>query len=192
VCSLYWEGDTYNLNLYFPIDAIKSIESYSEISKLFASPEKANNSEVTNKGELFLELMKTLKKARKSLSGKPIYDPRITDGVEPWDYNNPKVMSLSEFRMLALAVRAEYAIVCSDNEIDEPEYVDVRDFIFTGYYMGVTGFPGKKGSYKPHFAFELYESHDLDELGDFEERIMPIVLVPVSDKVELDISPGQS
>ena len=117
-----------------------------------------------------------------------MYDPKRTDGIEPWDYNNPDTISLAEYRILPINVNAEHAIICSDKEIDESEHIDVHDLLFNGYYMGVVGFPGKKGNYKPHYAFELYESDDLDDLGDFEERVMPIVLVPISDEVELHIS----
>ncbi len=177
---------TYQLNAFFPVSIIRSIDVDSELAIMFSSAEKLEGT--VNKEDVFEQLIETMQKVREALKGLSVYNPLQVIDVEPWDYDHPTDISLGDYRHLHVGVLTDRAIICNDSEEDEPTLTPASDFSFQGYYVGVVGFEGKKGHYKPHFAFELSQTSDESVLETVQyERCMPIVYVPISDHVRLDV-----
>ena len=126
-------------------------------------------------------------KMRKAFTGKSIFDPRDSEDIEFLKHKPDERNELYDLRRQIISVNAEFGIIQLDNETDESEHIVVDDFSFKGYYMGVTGFQGKKGHYKSHFVFEVFNSEDYPFIGVRTERISPIIFVPISDNVGIDV-----
>ena len=184
--TMYTSG-TFERYLFFPVTEIETIESVDEFVVLYGITSRPDY-QVESNSDVFKSLESHIIKMREKFTGKSIIDPRVSENIEFLAYSPDNKNELYELRRQIISVNAEFGIIQIDNESDESVHVVVNDFSFTGYYMGVTGFQGKKGHYKSHFVFEVYDTEDYPSIGVRTERVSPIIFVPISDSVGLDIS----
>jgi hypothetical protein len=186
---------SYDRHLLFPVSEIGSVYSMEEMRILYGKP-TPEISPVDYSEELFDALQAHIDSARNSANGIFLFDARQTDGIDPWDYSDGNEHDLYDLRCLQIIANAQYGILQQDKERTASTHVEVDDFTFSGYYLGVTGFqgikrhkkPSRNGNYKPHFAFEVFSTVDETVAANLVERVSPILFVPISDSVELVIS----
>lgn len=167
--------------VYIPVRNISNISAISEFDNNFKNPERR----VDDVEDIYLNLLLDIDSVRDRLRKDKTTD---VQELETWDYRAiPGKPSLYEYRYLPLCGLAQYGYLQQDYENDYRAICHVRDIYFIGFYLGLLSHQALGMERKPHFAFEVYSNDFNSNVGSFSERAAPILLVPVSDEVGLEI-----
>jgi hypothetical protein len=179
---------TFQINRYVPVKGISNLSSLNQIQRIFSSHEYVEEDVIHDK------LLKVLDTVRQRIGNKPIYDNYgKLSLIEPWDFRGNK-LSINQIRNHRIDVTAQRASVFfTDVKDNFPVGIDFTDLSFSGYFLATSMLKITNRHAKPCFVFELSntDSEDITELAlaDPTEK-QPLVYVPISDKVSLDIKPS--
>lgn len=179
----------FSLNAYVPVNQASDLVSLPEIGRLLV------NSQMNDDTKIHKKLLSMMERTRKIVGSKPLYgDYTKLSMIEPWDFRDP-VVPIYDIRRHSIAVKASRArVFFTDKEDYQPFYVDAKELSFSGFYWATSSLQWQRKSPKPCFVFELY-STDNEYLLNFENDDptgqKPLVYVPISDQVKIDISPAE-